>query len=121
MDALLGKVGRCKRRIADRAHDADALLQRLRDSGIKPVIPAKKNRIVKICHDKEARKQRWRAEAAIGRLKDFRRVATRYDKLARTFRDTITLAAIYMFWLLLSAGPRVPSLAKSRSTARLNR
>jgi hypothetical protein len=30
---------------------------------------------------------------------DFRRVATRYDKLARAFRDTVALAAIYMFWL----------------------
>jgi transposase len=61
--------------------------------------PAKKNRIVKIRHDKEAYKQRWRVEAAIGRLKDFRRAATRYDKLARTFRDTVALATIYMFWL----------------------
>ena len=34
-----------------------------------------------------------------GRLKDFRRVATRYDKLARTFLDTVTLAAIHAFWL----------------------
>jgi transposase len=71
----------------------------LRDSGIKPVIPGRKNRLVKIRYDKEAYKQRWRVEAAIGRLKDFRRVATRYDKLARTFRDTVALAAIYMFWM----------------------
>jgi transposase len=35
----------------------------------------------------------------IGRLKDFHRVATRYDKLARTFLDTVALAAIYKFWL----------------------
>jgi transposase len=72
----------------------------LRDSGIKPVIPGRKNRLVKIRHDKEAYKQRWRVEAAaIGRLKDFRRVATRYDKLGRTFHDTVALAAIYIFWL----------------------
>jgi transposase len=63
------------------------------------VIPGKNNRRIKIRHDKEAYKQRWRVEAAIGRLEDFRRVATRYDKLARTCRDTIALAAIYMFWL----------------------
>jgi transposase len=99
VEALLAKIGACKRFIADRAYDADALRQRLRDNGIKPVIPGKQNRIVKIRHDKEAYKQRWRVEAAIGRLKDFRRVATRYDKLARTFRDTVALAAIYMFWL----------------------
>ena len=99
VDALLAKVAACKRFIADRAYDADALRRKLRDSGIKPVIPGRKNRLVKIRHDKEADKQRWRVEAAIGRLKDFRRVATRYDKLARTFRDTVALAAIYMFWL----------------------
>ena len=96
---LLAKIGACKRFIADRAYDADALREKLRDNGIKPVIPGKKNRIVKIRHDKEAYKQRWRVEAAIGRLKDFRRVATRYDKLARTFRDAVALATIYMFWL----------------------
>jgi len=99
VDALFSKVGPCTRLIADRAYDADALRRKLRDSGINPVIPGKKNRLVKIRHDKEAYKQRWRIEATIGRLKDFRRVATRYDKLARTFRDTVALAAIYMFWL----------------------
>ena len=99
VEALLAKIGACKRLIADRAYDADALREKLRDNGIKPVIPGKKNRIVKIRHDKQAYKQRWRIEAAIGRLKDFRRVATRYDKLARTFRDAVALAAIYMFWL----------------------
>ena len=99
VEELLAKIGACKRFIADRAYDADALRRKLRDNGIKPVIPGKKNRRVKIRHDKEAYKQRWRVEAAIGRLKDFRRVATRYDKLARTFRDTVALAAIYMFWL----------------------
>ena len=99
VDALLARIGTCKRFIADRAYDADALRQKLRDRGIKPVIPGRKNRNVKIRHDKEAYKQRWRVEAAIGRLKGFRRVATRYDKLARTFRDTVALAAIYMFWM----------------------
>ncbi|MEZ5860255.1 MAG: transposase, partial [Geminicoccaceae bacterium] len=99
VDALLARIGTCKRFIADRAYDADALRRKLRDSGIKPVIPGRKNRLVKIRLDKEAYKQRWRVEAAIGRLKDFRRVATRYDKLARTFRDTVALATIYMFWL----------------------
>lgn len=99
VDVLLAKIGACKRLVADRAYDANVLRRSLRDSGIKPLIPAKQNRIVKIHHDKEAYKQRWRVEAAIGRLKDFRRVTTRYDKLARTFRNTVALATIYMFWL----------------------
>jgi transposase len=99
VEALLARIGACKRLIADRAYDAKALRQRLHDSGIKTVIPGKKNRLVTIRHDKGAYKQRWRIEATIGRLKDFRRVATRYDKIARTFGDTIALTTIYMFWL----------------------
>lgn len=99
VDALLATIGSCKRFLADRAYDADALRKKLRDNGTKPVIPGKKNRKVKIRHDTEAYKQRWRVEAAFCRLKDFRRVATRYDKLARTFFDTVALAVIYMYWV----------------------
>ena len=96
---LPAKIGPCKRLVADRAHDANAVRRMLHDKGIKPVIPAKKYRRINIRHDKDAYKQRWRSEATIGRLKDFRRVATRYDKLAQTFRDTVALAAIYMILL----------------------
>jgi transposase len=99
VEALLARTGACKRFIADRAYNADALRQRLRDKGLEPVIPGKRNRPVKIRHDKEADKRRWRVEATIGRLGGYRRVATRYDKLARTFFDTIALATIHMFWL----------------------
>ena len=96
---LLARAGPCTRLLADRAYHADALRRVLRDKGVKPVIPGKRNRRGKIQHDTNAYKQRWRIEATIGRLKGFRRVATRYDKLARTFRDTIALATIHMFWL----------------------
>jgi transposase len=64
-----------------------------------PVIPGRRNRTCPIRHDRRRYRARWRIEATIGRLKDFRRVATRYDKLARTFLDAVTLAAIYAFWL----------------------
>jgi transposase len=97
VEALLARTGACKRFVADRAYDADALRQRLRDKGLEPVIPGKRKRIVMIRHDKEADKRRWRVEATIGRLGGFRRVATRYDKPARTFRDAIALATIHMF------------------------
>ena len=95
----MAKIGRCKRLIADRAYDANSFRHALRADGIKSVIPGRKNRAQPIRHDAKTYKQRWRIEAAIGRLKDFRRVATRYDKLERTFRDTVALAAIYMFWM----------------------
>ena len=47
IDALLAKVGAFSRFIADRAYDADAFRRMLRNNGIKPVIPGKKNRLVK--------------------------------------------------------------------------
>ncbi len=83
--ALLAKIGACKRRFADRAYGADALRQRLHGSCIKLVIPGKQTRIVNIRHGQGVYRQRWWVEAAIGRLKDLRRVATRYDKLTRHF------------------------------------
>lgn len=98
-DELAGKIGPFDRLIVDRAYDADRFRQALREAGVRPVIPGRSNRAKPIRHDKKRYRERWRVEATIGRLKDFRRVATRYDKLARTFLDTVALAAIYMFWL----------------------
>lgn len=50
-----------------------------------PVIPGRRNRKHPIQYDKRRYKDRWRVEAMFGRLKDFRRIATRYDKLARNY------------------------------------
>ncbi|WP_157970221.1 transposase, partial [Pelagibacterium sediminicola] len=44
-------------------------------------------------------KDRWRVEAMFCRLKDFRRVATRYDKLARNYLSAVMLAAAVAYWL----------------------
>ena len=96
---LLAKAGPFRRLIADRAYDADQLRTSLRAAGAEPVIPGRRNRTVPIRHDNRRYRERWRIEATICRLKDFRRVATRYDKLARTFLDAVTITAIYAFWL----------------------
>ncbi len=96
---LVARAGPCRRLIADRAYDADRFRATRRDAGAAPVIPGRRNRIVPIRHDRCRYRERWRIEATIGRLKDFRRVATRYDKLARTFLDAVTTAAIYAFRL----------------------
>jgi transposase len=98
-DDLVATIGPFDRLIADRAYDADAFRQKLGEAGVRPIIPGRSNRQQAIRHDRRRYKQRWQVEATIGRLKDFRRVATHYDKLARTFLDTVALAAIYMFWL----------------------
>lgn len=52
-----------------------------------------------IQYDERRYKDRWRVEAMFCRLKDFRRIATRYDKLARNFLSAISLAAAVAFWL----------------------
>ena len=70
----------------------------LHASGIVPVIPGTRSRKRPIRHDKLRYKDRWRAEAVFCHLKDFRRVATRYDKLARNYASTVAFAAVVTFW-----------------------
>jgi transposase len=90
--------GRLKRLVADRGYDAGALRRCLRASGTTPVIPGRRNRKRPIRHDRRRYRDRWRVEAASCRLKDFRRVATRYDKLARNYVSAVALAAVVAFW-----------------------
>ena len=66
--------------------------------GITPIIPGKRGRKRKIRHDKRRYRERWRIEATFNRLKDFRRIATRYDKLARNYVSAVALAAVIAFW-----------------------
>ena len=95
---VLAKAGRPRRLIADRGYDADALRRRLREQGTTPVIPGRINRRRPIRHDQRRYRDRWRIEATICRLKDFRRVATRYDTLATNVLAAVTLAAIVAYW-----------------------
>lgn len=95
---LVAAAGRCKRLIADRGYDADALRSCLRADQITPIIPGRRNRKRPILHDQRRYRDRWRIEAAFCRSKDLRRVATRYDKLANNFLSAVVLAAIIAFW-----------------------
>jgi IS5 family transposase len=74
--------------------DTDAFRAFLKDQKIKPVIPGKSNRKKRIRHDKSAYKNRNVIERCFGRLKDFRRIATRYDKLAGNFFSALCLVAV---------------------------
>ena len=58
----------------------------------------KRGRKRKIRHDRRRYRERWRIEATFNRLKDFRRIATRYDKLARNYASALALAAVIAFW-----------------------
>jgi transposase len=86
--------------LGDKAYDGNDLRQELKDRGIEPVIPGKSNRKRRIRFDKQAYKLRHGIENGICRLKDFRRIATRYDKLARNFLASIYLAAAIVWWIL---------------------
>jgi transposase len=71
----------------------------LKDKGMKPCIPGRKSRGKPVKHDKRRYTRRNRIEIMSGRLKDWRRVATRYDRCAKTFLSAVALAATVMFWL----------------------
>ena len=64
-----------------------------------PCIPSSRRRKLPIPHDQTLYRQRHRIENSFGRLKDWRRVATRYDRCAHTFHSAICIAAIIIFWL----------------------
>ena len=67
--------------------------------GIEPVIPGRVSRKKPVRHDKEAYKGRNVIERCYCRLKDFRRIATRYDKLARNYFSSVCLVAAVAYWL----------------------
>ena len=80
--------------IADKGYDADHLHQAICDAGAEPVIPAKSNRKAPRPHDKVLYKERNLIERFFSKLKQFRRVATRYDKLLVNYAGFVQLAAI---------------------------
>jgi len=97
--ALLKQAGRMRYLLADKGYDADQLRRSLRDAGAVPVIPDRRSRKRAICYDKERYRSRHLIENAFCRLKDFRRVHTRYDKLAANFLSGVALATAIAFWL----------------------
>ena len=97
--ALVGGLPKAKALIADRGYDADWFRNLLRSMGISPCIPSRKLRKVPVLYGTELYKRRHKIENSFGRLKDWRRVATRYDRCPKVFLSACALAAIVMFWL----------------------
>ncbi len=85
--------------LGDRGYDADWFRQALAARGIAACIPSRVNRKVHISHDTTLYRQRHKVEIMFGRLKDWRRIHTRYDRCAHTFMSTIAIAATVIFWL----------------------
>lgn len=85
--------------IADKGYDGDWFRQALTARGTAPCIPSKSNRKVPIWHDPVLYRQRHHIENMFGKLKDWRRIHTRYDRCAHTFFSAIAIAATVIFWL----------------------
>ena len=83
-DRLIRRVRRAKRMLGDKAYDSAELCEELDGHATKSVIPNRSNRKQPFSFSARLYRLRWRIEAAFNRLKDFRRVATRYDRLARS-------------------------------------
>jgi len=87
------------RLIADRAYDARSLRDWLSANGAEAVIPPNPTRKHPHTYDAIAYRRRNVIERMFCRLKDFRRIATRYDKLARNFLASVLIAATLAWWL----------------------
>jgi putative transposase len=98
-ERLINRVEPPERMLADKAYDSNELREELEQRGTKPVIPNRSNRNRRFSFSKCLYKLRWRIESAFNRLKDFRRVATRYDKLARNYLASVCLAAALVWWI----------------------
>jgi transposase len=88
-----------RRLIADKGYDGDDFRAEIIKRQARPVIPNKSNRVNLHRFDKRAYKGRNVIERCFCRLKDFRRIATRYDKLARNFLAAVHIAAIVAYWI----------------------
>ena len=85
--------------LADKGYDSNWFRQALLSLGITPCIPGRKGRKQPATYDPELYKQRNLIERMFGRIKDWRRIHTRYDRCAHTFTSAISIAAVIMFWL----------------------
>lgn len=95
--ALLDDLSKALWTLGDPCYDADWYA--LRAEGITPYIPDRKSRINPGKYDKRRYRSRSRIKIMFGRLKDWRRVATHYDRCPTAFFSAIALAATVIFWL----------------------
>lgn len=85
--------------VADKGYNSNWFRQALADRAIEPCIPSNRTRKQPLPYDKVLYRQRHRIENMFGRLKDWRRIATLYDRCAHTFFSAICIAATIIFWL----------------------
>jgi transposase len=97
--ALLQRLPACDILHADKGYDANGIRRQIEDHGVMPNIPPKANRKWKNCFSPFLDRHRNAIERMFCRLKDFRRVATRYDRSAANFLAAVCIAATVSYWL----------------------
>jgi transposase len=83
--------------IGDKGYDAQPLIERIEQSGAQAVIPPRSNRRMQRTYDRHVYKDRNLIERFFNRIKQFRRIATRYDKLARNYLAMLNLVCTYIW------------------------
>ena len=84
--------------LADKGYDADHFVETIEAQGAIPVIPPRSNRKDKRFYDRHLYKERHLVECFVNKIKHFRRVFTRFDKLARHYIAFVNIAAL-LIWL----------------------
>lgn len=92
--ALISTVDSPQAIIADKGYDADSLIAAITDAGAEAVIPPRSHRIHPRAWDRHRYRARHLIENLFARLKQYRRLATRYEKLATQFAGFVTLASL---------------------------
>jgi transposase len=96
---LLAAVARPKRLLAEKAYDADSLREWLKQTKVKAVDPSTASRRTPYPLDNRAYKRRNLIERMFCKLKNWRRIATRYDRHAQNYLSGLALAAIMIAWI----------------------
>ena len=84
--------------IADRGYDSDEIVNHITRSGKNAIIPSRKNRLIEGAIDREVYKKRNRIEGLFGKIKQFRKIATRFEKILLNYASLVFLACSYL-WL----------------------
>jgi transposase len=98
-DLLLERMPKSPMLLGDKGYDTNAIRHKVEGKGAMPNIPPKANRRWKNCFSPFLYRDRNAIERMFGRLKDFRRIATRYDRSATNFLAAVCLAATVSYWL----------------------
>ena len=96
---MLKTLPQAKSMIADRGYDSNWFRAALKERGTEPCIPPTRSRKSPIDYDRTLYRQRHKIENLFAKLKDWRRIATRYDRCAHAFFSAVCIAAAVAFYL----------------------